>query len=402
MWEPLDEDEKTSHHVLIIPKEFSDDPKNYVVLSSFSFVIPVDNYYETGEVELKAADFHAKNFFSSIVIGSESDVLRAAALRELFSIPGQTYKSAQAFRDKLLMKKLLSIVGINVPHFRLIETGADILFFITEYGYPAIIKPRVGFGSEEVYVVKTDADLRHVMANPAVITERSFGYFTIERFVNDPMYYVDGLVHDGNLVFASASVYTSPCLEVNKREDMSRKGYAASFLLDDEDPIALQCINFSKIVLAALPTPKNTAFFLEFFYNNTIGEFTFCEIASRSSGPPNPYIIKTAFGINIYKQFRRLQLGLDPTLPKSFKLERKLGGVIFGTQQGIFRGFNSQELPPFVIDHVLLVDEGKFYETSRGFTSLGASFIIESDSLDDFNHHVLVISEIFRSSFFES
>jgi hypothetical protein len=288
---------KRDDKIVIVDKVTASSPASQKELLKYGTVITVDDYYDSGAVSLAALKCFQRTPYTYLIAMSESDILRAAALRDYLNIEGQSLKSAEAFRDKVVMKNLLENNGIKTADFKALKNEIDLIQFIEVYGYPVIIKPRKAYGSIETYVLKNQKDLEKLLKNKDVFDEFQNEKFLVEVFINGDMYYVDGLIYQGEIVFICPSEYTATCLEMNKTNNPMRKGYAASYILHKDNLVAKDLILLSQRVLKSLPTPKNSAFFLEVFRNKK-GEFVVCEIASRIGGQPNPQVLWKAFSIS--------------------------------------------------------------------------------------------------------
>ncbi|PFS04240.1 carboxylate--amine ligase, partial [Bacillus cereus] len=71
-----------------------------------------------------------KQPFKQVIAIDELDLIRAAQLRELFGIDGQSIENTVPYRDKLIMKKYILEEGIPVPEFTLVNSPLDLLLFI--------------------------------------------------------------------------------------------------------------------------------------------------------------------------------------------------------------------------------------------------------------------------------
>ena len=359
--------------VLIVDKRTALDPHHQDELSQYDEVIPVDDYYNSGEVTLAALKSFADKPYSTLIALSESDILRAGALRDYLHIKGQSLSSAEAFRNKVVMKDTLEKNGIKTAPFTPLKTELDLIRFIELNGYPVIIKPRKAYGAIETYVLKSKDDLEAILKTKNVFDEFQNEKFFVESFIDGDMYHVDGLIYKGKIVFICPSEYTSPCLEMNKAENSHRKGYSASYILPSEAPVAKELISLTQKVLKALPTPQNSAFFLEVFRDKK-GEFIVCEIASRVGGYPNPHVLWKAFSIDLKKEFIRLQTGLPPSFSWKNKAKEYFGAIALGTEKGQFKGLDKKLSD--IKEKKLFVNEGESYDTTSGYLSLAASFVL--------------------------
>ena len=91
--------------------------RTYVYSTSFLFIESFENYVDNVDVEIKAIQLSKKYNITNILSISEFDVVRSAKLREILHCPGQSLISAEAYRDKLLMKQLLHGSSVNIPKF---------------------------------------------------------------------------------------------------------------------------------------------------------------------------------------------------------------------------------------------------------------------------------------------
>jgi biotin carboxylase len=148
----------------------------------------------------------------------EQDLIRAARLRHALGLTtGQSLSSALRFRDKILMKQVLSGAGLRVPTFAAADSAVDVLQFVHTHGLPVVVKPRAGHSSIGAVVLRDEEGLkRWVQALSASCCEsggvdRPLG-LDVERFVPGQMYHIDGLVLNGRR--PSALPHTMCCVNV--------------------------------------------------------------------------------------------------------------------------------------------------------------------------------------------
>ena len=140
-------------------------------IAEYGKVIVVDDYYNSGEVTLAAIKCFKETPYTALIALSESDILRAGAIRDYLHIKGQSLKSAKAFRDKILMKNILESNGIKTAPFKLLKNEIDLIYFIQDKGYPVIVKPRKAYGAVETYVLKNKSDLEKLLKTKGVFDE---------------------------------------------------------------------------------------------------------------------------------------------------------------------------------------------------------------------------------------
>ena len=94
-------------------------------------------------VEMKAIELHKMYGFSCVVYQAEQDVLRAAKIRQLLGLPGQSVENALRFRDKIIMKEILLACqkvtdNVLIPTFARVTGVKSILEFIAKHDYPVV------------------------------------------------------------------------------------------------------------------------------------------------------------------------------------------------------------------------------------------------------------------------
>ena len=72
----------------------------------FGQVKEVRNYKDDKEIEKIVKECHQHFPLEKIIALEEGDILRAAFLRQILDLKGQSYESALAFRDKIKMKQI--------------------------------------------------------------------------------------------------------------------------------------------------------------------------------------------------------------------------------------------------------------------------------------------------------
>jgi hypothetical protein len=264
---------------------------------------------------------HKDRSINRIIITSESDVLRAAEFRKRLKIEGQNISSANAFRNKILMKQMVSSNKIYCPEFSKISTKKDIEDFILKNGYPVIIKPVNLYGSQNLHIIKTLQDfLKLEIPEP-------FEELEVENFVQGDMYHVDGLIDKDKKIILWPSKFIRPPVQF-----LNRKTYG-SFTISDNNPLFNRIKDYTIRVLSSLPSKGVYGFHLEFFHDLKNNKFIFCEIASRIGGMNINSLWKYSFSTDPEILFLRLQNGINL---KNIELLQKeiVGRIMFPIVRG--------------------------------------------------------------------
>jgi hypothetical protein len=221
-------------------------------------------------IEYNALKLSQKYDVKAVIATHEFDIITAARIREKLGIEGQKIRSAQSFRDKIIMKDYAKGV-VKVPKAKRINSGFDIHEFVELNGFPCVIKPVAGAGSERTFVIKNPEELEDV------ISRNNFIDFEIEKFIEGPMYIVDGFILNGELNVAWASKYINSCLSF-------KEGEQTSFIqLAPENEMSKRLLGVTKLLLGGMPSPRFAPIHAEFIVNED-DEIYLCEIACRTGG----------------------------------------------------------------------------------------------------------------------
>ncbi|MGN7281389.1 ATP-grasp domain-containing protein [Bacillus altitudinis] len=247
------------------------------------------NWRRNGNVERRAIELHKEYKFQLIIALSESDIIRAAKLREVLHINGQDLKSAEAFRDKVIMKGYIKKTELRVPKFRKINHPNDLIEFCLLNNFPVVYKPVDGAGSQDTYVLNSWSNLHEALEDTA------FRSFEVEDFIDGEMYHIDGVWHKNKMLFVSTSKYVNGCLAFHEDK------YLGSYVLSNKNPMNKRLIQSTQQILEALPSEFTFPFHCEIFVTSN-NEMVFCEIASRAGGARVVQTIEKLFNYNILKE----------------------------------------------------------------------------------------------------
>ena len=129
-------------------------------------------------------------------------VMTAANLRKSLGVPGMTPEVVRGFRDKSVMKARLKAAGIRVPKFAQVDTIAAAKAAIREIGFPCIIKPVAGAGSNDTYRLNHPQDFDDIV--PAL---KHLPVVSIEEFIDGEEFTYDTICIDGRPVFENVTQY---------------------------------------------------------------------------------------------------------------------------------------------------------------------------------------------------
>ncbi|MDH3270779.1 MAG: ATP-grasp domain-containing protein [Gemmatimonadota bacterium] len=208
----------------------------------------------------------------------EPYMLLAARIRETLGLPGMTVQQTVPFRDKEVMKRVLDAAGIRTPHHYSATTSAQVVEAAEAVGYPLIVKPIAGAGSENTYRIESREQLDAILPSLRSVTEVS-----VEEFVEgDDMTY-ETICVDGRIEHYSIGTYIPRALDMKTNEWIS----PITLVYRDPDDEALAAGKaMGEEVLKALDF--QTGYTHMEWYRTSEGEAIFGEIGGR---PPGAYLV---------------------------------------------------------------------------------------------------------------
>ncbi|UWQ77513.1 acetyl-CoA carboxylase biotin carboxylase subunit family protein [Leisingera sp. M658] len=233
------------------------------------------NFNDSPAVELAAIDI-ARSLKEPLCVAlAEIDVLRAARVNDYLGLSGNAAVQLEMFRDKYAMKARAQEAGLPVSEMAVVRSAMDIRRFIDRLGFPVVLKPRDGRGSNGVCVIRGDADLAAWLA----AQDSSTFYNTmIERFVAGDHYIVNGLY------VAGRPILISPVRVLTSALDFLGGQSHDLHMLEPATPLRDRLVAYSRrLVEEVMPSPPTLLFHLEVFVRPD-GTIILGEIASRLGG----------------------------------------------------------------------------------------------------------------------
>ena len=134
-----------------------------------------------------------------------------AVARDRVGIPGMGEAVARNFREKNRMKQVLRDAGLPVAPQALLGSAADARRFIAQVGYPIVVKPPAGLGSQATMRVTDDESLVAALAALFVTPSNPA---QAEAFMRGEEHTFETVTIDGQPVWHSSSYYLPGPLEV--------------------------------------------------------------------------------------------------------------------------------------------------------------------------------------------
>ena len=297
---------------------------------------------------LAAATHVAKSCRVTRVIALEEyDIVTAAHIREHLSVPGMGTTTARCFQDKLAMRAKAREANIPQPEFVPLLNYEAIDEFMKRIAPPWMLKPRIGASSmgirklgrpEEVWAAIAELDAREGFHETAA-------FHLLEQYVPGDVYHVDSLVEGGKILFATVEHYGTPPFDVSQFGGVNvshtiKHGSREQRLLLKLNKKLLTGFGFERGVThaefirsAESMRPKNSADGVSASRSSTTGsagsddQFQFLEVAARVGGAYTAETIFAASGINLWREWARIEVA---TVERPYQLppvRQEYGGV---------------------------------------------------------------------------
>ncbi|RLT45411.1 MAG: ATP-grasp domain-containing protein [Chloroflexi bacterium] len=226
------------------------------------------------------------------------DVETAAALREHLRIPGMGDTTARYFRDKLAMRVLAQESGIPVPPFVHVLNYDRLRAFMTDVPPPWMFKPRSEAGSIGLKKVENSEELWRSLDELGDLQSN----YVLEKYLPGPVYHVDSIISEREVVFNIAHRYGRPPMDVYHTGGIFTTHTLA---YDAAETQALFALN--RQVLGALGMVRGVTH-AEFIRSDQDGHFYFLETAARVGGANIDEMVAAAAGVNLWAEWARIEL----------------------------------------------------------------------------------------------
>jgi len=214
-----------------------------------------------------------------------------------------------------MMKETVRAAGLSVPLFSTVESASDVISFTLKHGYPVVVKPKLGYSSVNTTILRSDDDLRCFVSKGLMADgiDPIYG-LEVEKFVNGPMFHIDGLVLDNKVVCCWPSKYIGTVVQFKENR------YIAGYGLQPGNPLVHRLNQYIENVIKALgtdpfPNPEHFPFHAEAWHTPE-DDIVLCEIASRGGGGNIKKEIRELFHLNMDEVW--VQAQCNDALPDEF------------------------------------------------------------------------------------
>ncbi|MBI2344280.1 MAG: hypothetical protein HYV02_08125 [Deltaproteobacteria bacterium] len=263
------------------------------------------------DVVAAVTTYHRRTPLHRLFAEQECTVMLGALCRQAGEIPGLLPERALPFRNKHVMGRTAQTIGLHVPRSHPATSCSEIRAFAEKVGWPVIVKPIDGAGSDGIREIGSAAQLDRLWSIFAIDLAR----WRFEEYIAGIEYHVDTIVRGGGIVFVRLCRYlghvldfrTCPPASVIRLKNLS----VGEQTILESDAGLLRAFGFTDGV------SHN-----EYYVRNN--EVIFGEAAARVGGGHAVQMIEAATGINLFDA--RIRLELDPSYMPVLVRNDEVGG----------------------------------------------------------------------------
>jgi biotin carboxylase len=268
---------------------------------------------------INAVSFAARSQpIDRIVALDEFDMENVSALREHLRIPGMGLTTVRYFRDKLAMRARAKESGIPVPEFVPVLNYDALREYMARVPAPWLLKPRSqasGIGMKKI----CEAAVLWPWLNE--LGDKQSTYL-LEQFIPGSVYHVDSVASEREVIFAEVHAYGSPPLDTSHQG-----GVFTTRTLPRDSADAKSLLELNGRVLEDLGFLRGVTH-AEFLKAHADGKFYFLEVAARVGGAYISDVIDAATGINLWREWARLEVGAGKQPYQLPEIRHDYAGVI--------------------------------------------------------------------------
>lgn len=228
----------------------------------------------------------------------EPGVELAAHMREVLGVPGQSRDEAKGFRNKDIMKQRLGAAGVRVPHHASARDAKGVYAAAEIVGYPLIIKPIAGAGSQDTFRCDDLKDVDNAIAQLGHIEE-----VDVEEFIDGEEYTFDTICAEREIKYWHIGFYRPRPLVARTVEWISPQTLSVR---NAEDPKLAGGRAMGQQVLKALG--YDHGFTHMEWYLKSDGEAVFGEVAARPPGARTVDLMNFASDVDLFTAWAEAEL----------------------------------------------------------------------------------------------
>lgn len=235
--------------------------------------------------------------FDRMVALDEFDMETVAHLREHMRVPGMGRTAVAHFRDKLAMRYAARAAGIPEPPFTRVLVHDELRAWMDRVPDPWVLKPRSEASAIGIRLMHTAEQVWRTLDE---LGDRQ-SHFLLEQFVPGDIFHVDGIVSEGEMIFAAVSGYGKPPMQV-----MHEGGVFTTRVLDRRAPETFALAEINEGLIPALGMVRGVTH--AEYIRDADGRYYFLEAAARVGGAFIADVVEAATGVNLWREWARIEV----------------------------------------------------------------------------------------------
>ncbi len=215
----------------------------------------------------------------------------AARLRAEFGVPGMNVEQTAVVRDKERMKEAVERAGLRVPRHGRARSRHEAWAVVEKVGYPAIIKPIDGAGSQNTFRCNDAAEFDAALQKTREVVEVS-----VEEYIEGEELTYDTVCAGGEILFENVSWYRPKPMILAQNAWISMQNIV---LKDIHADFPRPGVELGHGVLQALGFEYGFTH-MEWF-RTASGEAVFGEIGGRPPGARLVHAMNYAYDLDLFK-----------------------------------------------------------------------------------------------------
>jgi D-alanine-D-alanine ligase-like ATP-grasp enzyme len=227
----------------------------------------------------------------------EAMMVHLASVRERFGVEGTSVHVAELFRDKAKMKDALRAAGLPVARHALVGSAEDARAFAERVGFPMVVKPLAGMGSQSTFRVKSPGELLHALGGMNACPEAPV---LAEEMLSGSEHTLETITLGGEPRATSFSRYLPGCLEVLENPWIQ---WTCILPREVDTPLHARARDLGRLAIRALGLDAGMTH-MEWF-ERPDGSLVIGEIAQRPPGPQLCQMTGLVHDVDIYRAWAR-------------------------------------------------------------------------------------------------
>ena len=162
--------------------------------------------FDYDELERRVLAIHATLPLTGVLCLIDIRLIEASLVAARLGLPFLNPESARLLRDKCRVREVLAQHGVRQPGFAPARGADELMEAVARLGYPVVVKPADGYGSQDVTLLENSTDLAKLLAalrsSDAGPTDYGFGVrasqqLSVEQYVCGQMIGCDILSGSG-------------------------------------------------------------------------------------------------------------------------------------------------------------------------------------------------------------